>query len=185
MRDLHRQLTAHYESVWQGPAVVKRWRRGPTHDLPKGFRILEVAPTKSRGFWTYTTCGMSGGIDRDAIELHLFAPAADSAHVELLTVIAHFHLTGTALGLSHTVNFGRPWLPGSACDHGLISLPYLDGPPLERFCPGENHEARCLWLIPITSGERDFKKERGVEELERRFDASGFDYLDPLRPSVV
>jgi len=40
-------------------------------------------------------------------------------------------------------------------------------------------------LIPITRSERDFKKEVGVEELERRLEASDFDYLDPLRPSVV
>jgi len=108
MRDLRRQLIAHYESVWLGPVVAKAWRRGPVQDLRTWFRILEFAPTKSRGFWTYATCGMSEGTDRDAIELHLFSPAADEAHVELLTVIAHFHLTGTALGLSHTVNFGRP-----------------------------------------------------------------------------
>lgn len=44
---------------------------------------------------------------------------------------AHFHRTGSALGLGHTVNFGRPWLPGSSCTHGLVSLPYLFGPELE------------------------------------------------------
>lgn len=95
-----------------------------------------------------------------------------------------YHVTGASLGLGHTVSFGRPWLPGSLCDHGLLSLPYLDGPDLEHLHAGGVH-ARCLWLIPITCQERDFKKEHGLEALEREFDRPGFDYLDPGRQSVV
>jgi hypothetical protein len=57
--------------------------------------------------------------------------AAREARTGGVTAIAHFHRTGSALGLGHTVNFGRPWLPTSSCTHGLGSLPYLDGPDLE------------------------------------------------------
>ena len=186
MNEYRRQLIAHYESVWLSTAEPKTWARGPVQDFPASFCILEFQPAENRPFWAYATCGMSARADRGAIELHLFSQTPDDAHVELLTAVAHYHLTGVALGLSDTLNFGRPWFARSACDHGLISLPYLDGPDLELFRgTSDSSKARCLWLIPITRIERDFKKEHGIEELERRFEESQFDYLDPQRSSVV
>jgi hypothetical protein len=122
--------------------------------------------------------------DADPIELHLFSPIKSEAHVELLTAVAHYHLTGEYLGLGHTVNFGRPWLPESECDHGLVSLPYLDGPNLE-WLNIEGRAIRFLWLIPITKAEVKFKRTQGLEALEEIFEATSFDYLDPLRKSVV
>lgn len=44
---------------------------------------------------------------------------------------------------------------------------------------------RFLWLIPITLAELRFKKEHGVSALEQRFEEAQFNYLDPLRDSVV
>jgi len=120
------------------------------------------------------------------IELHLFSPTQSHQHIELLTTIAHYHRTGHPLNLHHTVNFGRPWLPGSLCDHGLISLPYLDGPRLELLQLSDSkHPIRCLWLLPITQSERDFKVELGTEALEQKFQSANFNYADPHRPSVV
>jgi hypothetical protein len=55
------------------------------------------------------------------------------------------------------VNLGEPWLPGSACDHGLISLPYPWGPELED----------------------------GLAALEERFQAARLDFTNPGRASVV
>jgi hypothetical protein len=135
--------------------------------------------------WTYATCGMSAGIDENPIELHLFSPVQAEELVELLTVVAHYHRRGARLGLGHTVNFGRPWLPGSRCSFGLISLPYLDGPDLE-VARGSAFgcEVRCLWLIPITAREVQFKKQRGLEALENLFQAAGIDYVDPHRPDL-
>jgi hypothetical protein len=127
---------------------------------------------------------MSQPDDQTRLELHLHSPVEDDAHVELLTVIAHYHRTGKPLGLGHTVNLGRPWLPGSQATYGLISLPYLDGPDLEVMRV-EGKEVRCLWLIPITMSEVEFKKAQGFEALEERFEAAGLDYLDPKRGSVV
>lgn len=117
----------------------------------------------------------------------LFAgPARDATIrpriVELLTVVAHYHRNGHRLGLGHTVNFGEPWLPGSACTRGLISLPYLDGEALEWL---DEPRVRFLWLIPVTDDEVAFKAEHGLDALEERFEAAAFDYLDPLRASVV
>jgi hypothetical protein len=123
---------------------------------------------------------MSAQADADPLELHLFSPIQSDSLVELLAATAHYHLTGEYLGLNHTVNFGRPWLPGSLCDHGLISLPYLDGPALEWLICA-NIKVRFLWLIPITKAEVEFKKRHGIETLESIFETKKFDYLNPTR----
>jgi len=177
-------IEKHYESCWQGQPERRQLNAGPTWQLPVGFRVLVFAPTGSRKMWTYATCGMSQQSDAVPIELHLFSPIQFEPHVELLTAITHYHLTGEYINLGHTVNFGRPWMPKSECQHGLISLPYLDGPKLEWF---ENNEERIrfLWLIPITRKELEYKKTQSLEALESRFEERNFNYLDPLRESVV
>lgn len=135
--------------------------------------------------WTYATIGMSETLQQNGIELHLFSPSQQvELHVELLTVITHYHLTGSQLNLHHTVDFGRPWLPDSDCRHGFILLPYLDGPKLENF-QFEKKDVRCYWLVPITKKELGFAKEKGIEALERAFEDSKFNYLDSSRPSVI
>jgi hypothetical protein len=40
-------------------------------------------------------------------------------------------------------------------------------------------------LLPITSAERDFRRQHDTEALEQRFDDVGIDPTDPLRASVV
>ena len=177
-------IAEHYDRCWRSRGEAWQWLKGPHDDLPSGFTVLRIAPSPSRAMWTYATVCMSQESDDAGLELHLFSPVATPAHVELLTVIAHYHRTWAELGCGHTVNFGRPWLPGSACTHGLISLPYLDGPTLELL-ERDGRTIRFLWLIPITVEEVAFKKERGLEALERRFEEAGVDYLDPLRRSVV
>ena len=179
------EIRSHYSTIWANAPVVKKWEKGPVADLPPGFCVLEFAPTDVRRMWTYATCCMSKPSDLKPIELHLFSPVQSELQVELLTVVAHFHRTGELLGLGHTINFGRPWLDGSVCDYGLISLPYLDGPMIEEFRPPSGHAVRCLWLVPITKAERDYKTTHGLEALERKFEQAKFDYLDPFRSSVV
>ena len=179
-------IIAHYENCWANRAVVRRCDNGPFWELPSSFCVLEFSRTNSRKMWTYATCGMSKSGQSGLLELHLFSPVQFEPHVELLTAVAHYHCTGRPLALGHTVNFGRPWMPDSKCDHGLISLPYLDGPSLEEFRrAGDGNLVRCLWLVPITSAERDFVRAHGVEALERKFDEAKLNYLDPLRQSVV
>jgi hypothetical protein len=166
-------LRAHYERTWGPASATLTWQKKPLPDLD----VLVFAPRPGRNAWTYATCGMAGV---PWIEVHVFAPFQDTLHVELLTVVAAYHRTGAALGLGHTVNIGRPWLPGSRCDHGLISLPYIDGPVIENCDP-----VKCYWFIPITKAERDYKAKHGLEALEREFEATSFNYLDPARESVV
>lgn len=185
MNECH-AIIKHYSEIWATVPEKKKWDKGPVSELPNEFCVLEFQPSVNRSMWTYATCCMSQPSDLKACELHLFSPVQNMLHVELLTVIAHYHRTGMQLGLGHTVNFGRPWLPGSRCDYGLLSLPYLDGPALEILhLPGSNRSIRFLWLIPITQRERDYKREHGLEALERKCEALNFNYLDPYRDDVV
>lgn len=177
-------IQTHYQNCFHNTARTMQWQQGPMSSLVMDFKILLFAPTESRNFWTYATRGMSQQGDSVPIELHLFSPIETEAHVELLTVIAHYHLSGEYLNLGHTVNFGRPWLPKSRCTHGLISLPFLDGPKLEWLESG-SRRIRFLWLLPITAGEVEFVKQHGVDALETEFEQQQFDYLDALRESVV
>ena len=178
------QITEHYEQCWEGKSQTATWKFGPTWQLPPGFRVLVFPPSKRRRMWTYATCCMSQQSDAPALELHLFSPVQIETQVELLMVVAHYHLTGAYLDVGHTVNFGRPWLSESKCDHGLISLPYLDGPKLE-WLEQADRNIRFLWLIPISAGEVEYKKLHGVEALEARFEERKCDYVNPQRPSVV
>ena len=179
-----RKLQQHYESCWSASAKRFKWRSGPSEELPEDFSVLRFEPNAQRNMWTYATCGMSLATDEEPLEVHLFSPVENPQLVELLTVIAHYHRTGLFLGLGHTVNFGRPWLAGSTCDRGLISLPYLDGPSLE-WLDVDGLQTRFLWLVPITRAEVEYKKTHGLEALESKLEAASFNYLDPARPSVV
>jgi hypothetical protein len=153
--------------------------------LPFDFCVLEFQPAELRNMWTYATCGMSQPNDQIKIELHIFSKTQEKSLVELLTVIAYYHRNDCTLNLNHSVNFGRPWLPYSNCEHGFISLPYLDGSNLEWFGFSDIIKIRFLWLIPITKEEVEYKKVKGSESLEDAFEKANFDFTDPLRKSVI
>jgi hypothetical protein len=177
-------IQKHYEKIWQIPATRCPSIGGPLHELPDDFTILKFAPRQERRMWTYATSCMSKQEDADPLELHMFSRDESEEIVELLTATAHFHRTGKTLGFGHTVNFGKPWQRQSVCDHGLISLPYLDGPSLENLNIGSKL-LNCYWLIPITKSEVKFKKKFELEALEQKLEDHTFDYLNPTRPSVV
>ncbi len=178
-------IQAHYQRAWSTIDMVHcLLDKEDIRPGMEGFSVLEIPPHGSMLLWTYATCGMSKPEDKAPLELHLYSRTQDEGHIELLTAIANYHITGAPLGLWHTVNFGRPWMPGSQCDYGFISLPYLDGPRLEVRELGPV-TVRFLWLIPMTFAEREYKREHGAEALEALFDQGGFDYSDPARPSLV
>ena len=127
---------------------------------------------------------MSQPDDDAPLELHIFSPKNSGEPVELLVATAHYHRTGATLGLGHTVNFGKAWLDASQCEYGLISLPYLDGPSLENLELSDGGVVKCLWLIPVSKSEVEFKKANGLEALEERFDEAQFNYLDSTRAAV-
>lgn len=177
-------ISTHYTKNWNVQPAVCRFRRGAVYELPKEFKVLAFPPHSGRPLWTYATCGMSLPSDKNPVELHIFSYVQSEKIVELLFAISHFHRTGARLDLWHSVNFGRPWLSGSSCSFGLVSLPYLDGPTLENFECREGI-GKIYWLIPITEAELKLKKASGIEALEELFDTSGFVYAESTRASVV
>src|SRR5688572_14145665 len=96
-------LTHHYEDVWARRGEAAVWTRGPVGELPAEFHVLRFPPSRDRPNWTYATVCMSQPADDRRLELHLFSPIAAAEHVELLTVVAHYHRTGARLGVGHTV----------------------------------------------------------------------------------
>lgn len=95
-----------------------------------------------------------------------------------------FYNRAGRLGWGHTVPLGEPWLPGSRCDHFLLSTPYPFDLGLERCHVGDRH-IDFLWLLPITAMERDFKVTHGLESLEVHFEEAGLEYWQVDRRSTV
>ncbi|TKG87413.1 suppressor of fused domain protein [Puteibacter caeruleilacunae] len=176
-------ISRHYESIWGSNCSFKYWDLGPMQELSKEFCVQIFEPYGKRNYWIYATNGMSNK-DDEKLEIHLFCKEPDDSHVELLTIVAYYHLNVANVGLNHTVNFGRPWLPGSKCTYGLISLPYLDGPNLE-YEKIDGDPVRFLWLVPITEAEKNYKVDHGIGALEGKFESKKFNYLDSMRESVV
>lgn len=181
---LQSDIQNHYTTVWGVGGQICPFLWGPTHELPFGFSVVKFPPHKDRPMWAYATCCMSLPSDLKSIELHIFSPVESDSIVEILYAVAHFHRTGTALDLGHSVNFGRPWIDQSDCDHGLLSLPYLDGPAIEKY-EVSNSFINCYWLIPITRSEVSYKKTNGLEALETLFERSELDYVNPARKTVI
>ncbi|HEX8505121.1 MAG TPA: suppressor of fused domain protein [Hymenobacter sp.] len=152
--------------------------------MSKNFSVLAFPPSDKTSCWVYSTLGMSTNTPDALIELHILSNKEDATLIELLTVTASFHRTGTNLGLHHTVNFGRPWQDDSTCSYGFLSLPYLSGETLEIFDFDGRH-LHNLWLLPITEGERNYKIKNGWDALERQFEECGLDYLNPQRSSCT
>ena len=175
-------IQEHYAAVWSSQPVAElKLTRGPVHELPMDFDILKFK--RSVDTWAYATRCMLRPEEEDSLALYMVTSSEyDDDITELLTIVAHYHLTGARLGLAHTVNFGRPWVPNATCTHGLLSHPYLDGPQMEW---STEPPVQCLWLLPITEAEVRFKKSHGLEALEQKFDELQLRLLDPFRSSVV
>lgn len=150
-----------------------------------GLRILTVGPGPRSEGWNYVTagCWLPANEEGQGHELLLSAPTRDGEFVELLAMVAFYHAT-RVLAVRHSVPIGRPWAPGSACDHLLVQRPYPHGPAFEH-CLLPEGRARILWLMPVTAEELAFRREYGHEALERVFDETAVDPTDPRRLSAV
>ena len=178
-------LTRHYETYFGVTGKHLVLKTGPTEKLHEDFFILEIPPNKKHQMFCYCTVGMSvDRLDNNLVELVVYSSKAHISLLELLTYCASFHRKKEPLNLHHTVNVGQPWLENSTCDHGFISLPYLDGEGLEMFNFG-GHKIHCFWFIPITEKERNYKIDNGYEALEQLFEDRQFDYLNPNRDSLI
>jgi hypothetical protein len=179
-------LAEHVRRNFPGKVIEAfTWEAGPIQQQNPHFRTLRIDPGQKSGVWTYASVGAWAATQDKGrgLEFVIVVPAQDPRAVELLAMTAFYQRGGT-LGLGHTLPIGEPWLPGSRCDHLLVSLPYPWGPELETCHVGDRH-VDYLWLLPITKEERDFKVANGLEALESLFEERELRYWDPRRPSVT
>ena len=180
-------VETHLRSFWNNrEATEHRLGYGPIEQQLPRFRVLEFDPAPSAPYWIYCTVGcfeVDSGHHR--FEFFVLSPSSTESHVQTLSMLVNFHADPDhRLGLGSIVEIGDPWMPGSKCDHLLVSLPYTFGPKLE-WLRTPDVCVRILWLLPITAHEADFARANGVEELEQIFDLKKVRYLDPLRASLV
>lgn len=179
------RLTRHYNAYYGMQGKRLTLTTGLVEKLHKDFFVLEFPPNARHKMFCYCTVGMSADRhDDNLIELVMYSPKQAASIVELMTACASHHRNVLPLNLHHTLNIGQPWVDNSKCDHGFISLPYLDGQSLEIF-NFDKKEIHCYWLIPITETERDYKIDNGWEALEQLFEDNQLDYLNPERDSLV
>jgi hypothetical protein len=179
-------IRRHLSTFFAGHRIEEHyWTVGPDRvlDAMADFRVAEIAPGPVTGLWVYASIGTWEARADPRLEFILVAPEQDLRQVELVTMIAWYHRTD-GLGIGHTLPIGEPWLPGSKCDHFLVSLPFPFGPKLEE-CNFQDWHLHYLWLLPITKAEREFKVKEGQEALEERFDDVALEYWKPDRASVV
>jgi len=185
--DLVHSIKKHVSNIWPKARLsVRKWPRGPVEELGPDFAVLEIPPTAdSNNLWVYCTAG-TGKVKGEAQqhEFVLLSPSSDERHLETLTMVSHYHRFESSLSLGHIVTIGGSWAGDSPCDRLLMSMPYPFGPKLE-WLKTADLVVRFLWALPITPEEAAFANQKGVEELERRFDAAQLRYWDSQRPSVV
>lgn len=161
------------------------WSAGPITEANPHFRVARAAPASVGELWTYISIGgwAATGETSHGLEFLLSVEEPTPRAVELLAMTVFYNRAGR-LGWGHTVPLGEPWLPGSRCDHFLLSTPYPFDPELERCHVGDRH-IDFLWLLPITAMERDFKVTHGLESLEVHFEEAGLEYWQVDRNSTV
>lgn len=179
----------HLRRFFRGhPRVHFQTWPGPIASSLPDFRVMVIPPGPRTCLWTYASLGAYAiRTGEHANEFFVLAAESSEAHVELVTMVAHYHADADPsyrLGHGHTVSIGRPWLPGSRCDQVLLCRPYPFGPELEH-CADPRGHVQVLWLLPITQREREFQIVHGLEALEQRFESAGLEYWRPDRGSLV
>ncbi|MEU0898930.1 suppressor of fused domain protein [Streptomyces massasporeus] len=149
-------------------------------------RILVVGPGPRSDTWAYVTAGCWAAVEKDGhgLEFVMTTHVRHQRFIKLTALIAYYHCGGHQLDLEHSMPIGDPWVPGSTCDHLLISLPCLHGPDLEH-CAVPGGHARILWTLPVTTAEIEFRRRHGHEALEQLFDEAEIIPTDPFRASVA
>lgn len=178
-------LEEHVRRYFEGREVdVLTWPAGPIREQNPHFRVLRVAPATPADVWTYVSVGGWAATEGNfGLEFVICTASAEDRAVELLAMTV-FYNRGGKLGIGHTLPVGESWMPGSACDHLLVCLPYPFGPELQTCHVGDRH-VEFLWLLPITEAERDLKVASGLEALESRFDEVGLKFWQIDRVSVA
>jgi hypothetical protein len=181
-------VEAHLRRGFPGQRVITQgWQTGAIAESNPDIRVLRVDPETRGGLWLHVSSGgwAATATERQPIghEFVLVTPFKTLRAVELLAEVVYYHGV-QPLDIGDTVPIGEPWLPGSACNHLLVSAPYLLADELWSLRVGYR-EIRLLWTIPITPEERAYVQQYGLDALEERFESAGLEYWDPHRSSVV
>ena len=182
-------MDAHLASFFAGhPIRHREWPSGPSRTRVPNLDVYEIGPGPRLNLWTYVTsgCWEATAYNELGLEFVLTTTDPNSRHVEIMTMVAYYHAgpQGQRLDHGHTLPIGEPWTRQSLCTYLLVGTPYAYGSQLE-ICSWPGGHARILALQPITTAERDFKVEHGLEVLEQRLEDTKTAYADPDRPSVV
>jgi len=179
-------LRTHLEKWW-GSCDEFVWERGPMRQNCPWFRVLRARHKDDRR-WLYASAGASvlRQVEGTGHEFFLVSRTESPEHVELVTVAAHYAIFGQHEGVheGHTLNIGRPWLPGSQCDHLYLSAAYLL--PIEfAVLKHDFGSAHLLWAVPITEAEKRWRHEHGQEAFERLMEDHELIPDDPTRAPLV
>jgi hypothetical protein len=178
-------LQRHYEDHFDIEGNRMLPGPGTNYLLHRDFYVLEIPPNNRHNMFAYCTVGMSADrLDENLTELFVYSPVANPALVDLMAHCAHYHRNRLPVRTHNTIGIGRPWLENSKCDHGFISIPWLDGRRLELF-DFDGYAIRVNWFIPITKDERNYRLKYGCEALEQLFEQKKIDYLNPARKCLV
>jgi Suppressor of fused protein (SUFU) len=178
-------LEEHVRGSFTGHRVEAfTWPQGPIREQNPHFRVLRLAPALPGELWTYASVGGWAATDGPlGLEFLICTPNPEDRAVELLAMTVFYNRSGK-LGAGDTLPIGEPWLPGSRCEHMLVSLSYPFDPGLQTCHVGDRH-VEFLWLLPITEAERELKISSGLEALESRFEQVGLKYWQVDRVSVA
>jgi Suppressor of fused protein (SUFU) len=179
-------LRTHLQTWW-GPCEELVWERGPMRQDCPAFRVLRATRVDD-GLWLYASAGASvlRQVEGTGHEFFVVAPTESPELVELVTIASHYALFAEHEGVheGHTLNIGRPWLAGSACDHLYLSTAYL----LPREFAVVTHprgSAHLLWAVPITEAEKRWRHEHGHDAFEQLMEDRELVPFDPLRDPLV
>jgi hypothetical protein len=184
---IDRAVENHVSVIWPWREVQsKQWTRGRnTLEIPN-LRVLEVHPSAQDGGWAYASVGAwrTEAESHRSQEFVLLSPEQSDANVELLAMVASAHNDARyRIRENAIIDIGRPWLPGSLCDHILVAQPYFldEGQGQVQV---DDLEISYLWLVPITPPEAEFGRQVGGHVLFHEFADADVDLLEVDRPSL-
>lgn len=115
----------------------------------------------------------------------MIAHVRDRRFIDLMAMIAYSHWGGHRLNLERSMPIGERWVPGSACDHLLISLPYPSTDPASNtvHCPRDEAVAAGLPGLACFAPQRAARgfEERGADWTLRSPATSGRASLEAAR----
>ena len=191
----HQQCLDAFDAVFGGPPTElypnRSWSDGLDDEIPP----MAVAHYPTDAGQVLVTIGMScrsltfpsrytGRPFRT--ELILYVSEVRDEHIDILLWLAAYpHLDSTVLGFGHTVQGDEPMFEGSQLRHALMLEP-LDSQHRVDELLVDGEPVHVLWLVPLTHGELELKKERGVDALLDLFSAADLPVvLNETRASLV